>query len=98
LQPQSEDIRSLVYVFVAFNHGRLTEIIQVYQKRKQATVYPRIAVAIVLPFYLLLIIVIFLLSAGITFSKLAFYTVILIVGYFSLKKLNSGAFLKLNIK
>ena len=44
-------------------------------------------------FILLLIIVIFLLSAGITFFKLAFYTVILIASYLSLKKLNSGAFL-----
>jgi hypothetical protein len=44
-------------------------------------------------FILLLIIVIFLLSAGITIFKLAFYTVILIASYLSLKKLNSGVFL-----
>jgi len=44
-------------------------------------------------FILLLIIVIFLLSTGITVFKLAFYTVFLIAGYFGLKKLNSGAFL-----
>ena len=44
-------------------------------------------------FILLLIIVIFLLSAGITFFKLAFYTVILIASYLVLKKMNSGALL-----
>lgn len=44
-------------------------------------------------FILLLIIVIFLLSAGITIFKLAFYTAFLIVGYLTLKKLNSGVFL-----
>ena len=44
-------------------------------------------------YILLLIIVIFLLSTGITIFKLAFCTVILIVGYLVLKKLNSGAFL-----
>lgn len=43
-------------------------------------------------FILLIIIVIFLLSTGITIFKLAFYTVILIVGYLVLKKLNSGVF------
>ena len=41
-------------------------------------------------YILLLIIVIFLLSAGISFFKLAFYTVVLIVGYLVLKNLNSG--------
>jgi hypothetical protein len=44
-------------------------------------------------YILLLIIVIFLLSAGITFFKLAFYTVLLIASYLILKKLNSGVFL-----
>ena len=44
-------------------------------------------------FILLLIIVIFLLSAGITIFKLAFYTAFLIAGYLALKKLNSGVFL-----
>ena len=44
-------------------------------------------------YILLLIIVIFLLSAGITIPKLAFYTVILIASYLGLKKLNSGVFL-----
>jgi len=44
-------------------------------------------------YILFLIIVIFLLSAGITFFKLAFYTLILIIGYLGLKKLNSGVFL-----
>ena len=44
-------------------------------------------------YILLLIIVIFLLSTGITIFKLAFYTVILIASYLSLKKLNSGVFL-----
>lgn len=44
-------------------------------------------------YILLLIIVILLLSAGITIFKLAFYTVILIVGYLVLKKINSGVFL-----
>jgi len=44
-------------------------------------------------FILLLIIVIFLLSAGVTTMKLAFYTAFLIAGYFALKKLNSGVFL-----
>lgn len=44
-------------------------------------------------FILLLIIVIFLLSAGITIFKLTFFTCILIIAYLSLKKLNSGAFL-----
>ena len=43
-------------------------------------------------FILLLIIVIFLLSTGITIFKLALYTVILIVSYLVLKKLNSGVF------
>jgi len=42
-------------------------------------------------FYLLiLIIVIFLLSTGITIFKLALYSIILIVSYMVLKKLNSG--------
>jgi hypothetical protein len=44
-------------------------------------------------FILLLIIVIFLLSAGLTIFKLTFYVAFLIVGYLVLKKLNSGAFL-----
>ena len=44
-------------------------------------------------YILFLIIVIFLLSAGITISKLIFFTVILIIGYIVLKKINSGAFL-----
>jgi hypothetical protein len=44
-------------------------------------------------YILLLIIVIFLLSTGITIFKLTFFTGILIIGYLSLKKLNSGAFL-----
>ena len=44
-------------------------------------------------FILLLIIVIFLLSAGLTIFKLAFYVAFLIAGYLVLKKLNSGAFL-----
>jgi hypothetical protein len=44
-------------------------------------------------YILLLIIVIFLLSAGITIFKLAFYTAFLIASYLVLKKLNSGVFL-----
>ena len=44
-------------------------------------------------YILLLIIVIFLLSTGITIFKLAFCTVILIASYLVLRKLNSGAFL-----
>ena len=44
-------------------------------------------------YILLLIIVIFLLSTGITIFKLVFYTVFLIVGYLVLKNLNSGVFL-----
>ena len=43
-------------------------------------------------FMLILIIVIFLLSTGITIFKLAFYAVILIISYLVLKKFNSGAF------
>jgi len=41
-------------------------------------------------YILLLIIVIFLISTGITVFKLVFYTVVLIVGYLVLKNLNSG--------
>ena len=41
-------------------------------------------------YILFLIIVIFLLSTGITIFKLVFYTVFLIVGYLVLKNLNSG--------
>ena len=44
-------------------------------------------------FILLLIIVIFMLSAGITLFKLSFYLGILVVGYLVLYKLNSGDFL-----
>jgi hypothetical protein len=44
-------------------------------------------------FILLLIIAIFLLSAGITILKLAFYTAFLIASYLALKKLNTGVFL-----
>jgi len=44
-------------------------------------------------FILLLIIVIFLLSAGITLFKLAFYFGLLAGGYLVLKKMNSGALL-----
>jgi len=44
-------------------------------------------------YILLLIIVIFLLSAGITIFKLAFFTGILTIGYLVLKELNSGVFL-----
>lgn len=44
-------------------------------------------------FILLLIILIFLLSAGITGLKLAVFTVILSVGYLVLKGFNSGDFL-----
>jgi len=44
-------------------------------------------------FILLLIIVIFLLSAGLTIFKLTFYVAFLIADYLVLKKLNSGAFL-----
>jgi len=44
-------------------------------------------------FILLLIIVIFLLSAGITLFKLAFYSWLLAAGYLVLKKVNSGTLL-----
>jgi len=44
-------------------------------------------------FILFVIILIFLLSAGITLLKLVVFTVILSVGYLVLKELNSGAFL-----
>lgn len=44
-------------------------------------------------YILFLIIVIFLLSTGITLFKLVSYTIILIVGYLVLNKLNSGALL-----
>ena len=44
-------------------------------------------------FILLLIIVIFLLSAGITLFRLAFYSGLLAAGYLVLKKINSGALL-----
>ena len=44
-------------------------------------------------FILLLIIVIFLLSAGITLFKLAFYCGLSAGGYLVLKKINSGAIL-----
>ena len=44
-------------------------------------------------FILVLIMVIFLLSAGITLFKLAFFTIFLIAGYLVLKKLNSGSLL-----
>jgi len=44
-------------------------------------------------FILLLIIVVFLLSAGITLFRLAFYSGLLAAGYLVLKKMNSGALL-----
>jgi hypothetical protein len=44
-------------------------------------------------FMLLLIIVIFLLSVGITLLKLALYSGLLVASYLILKKMNSGAFL-----
>ena len=44
-------------------------------------------------FMVLLIIVIFLLSAGLTLLKLAFYSGLLAVSYLMLKKMNSGALL-----
>jgi len=43
-------------------------------------------------YILILIIVIFLLSTGITIFKLTLYTIILIVSYLVLNKLNSGVF------
>lgn len=44
-------------------------------------------------YILLLIIVIFLLSTGITIFNLAFYAVILIISYLVLQRVNSGAFM-----
>ena len=44
-------------------------------------------------FMLVLIMVVFLLSTGITLFKLAFYSGLLTAGYLILKKLNSGALL-----
>ena len=67
-----------------------------YRVYKNVNMQPYIMGLRLSSFYLyifLLIIVIFLLSAGITIFKLAFFTGILTIGYLVLKKLNSGVFL-----
>lgn len=74
-------------------YGRLMKSYRIFKDVNKQPYILGLRLSLFYLYILFLIIVIFLLSTGITLFKLVSYTIILIVGYLVLNKLNSGALL-----